>query len=139
MIGAALSVAAVITPIAVAAIAAAPVKGASYAGTIKQGNIPISFKVSNNGKKVSKLNPQSLPLFCEGGGGPTVLKVSNAAVDKKGAFTTTGRETANGKIVATVKITGKFQSGGREKGKLKVTYQFAKDCNGSTTYTTQAE
>jgi hypothetical protein len=121
---------------AVIAFAAHPVKGATYSGTVKQGNILITFHVSSDGKKVTKLRPNSLPLFCQGGGGPTVLKFKNARVSSKGKFKTTGTETANGKLIAKASVTGKFLTQRREKGSLKVTYTHAPDCSGSTTYTT---
>jgi hypothetical protein len=120
------------------ALAAKPVKGATYNGTVKQGSIPLLFKVSKSGKKVTKIKMSTLPLFCQGGGGPSVIKFNTARIKRKGTFSTTGTESTGGTVFAQARISGKFTAHGGAKGSLKVTYLKASSCSGKTTYTAAA-
>jgi hypothetical protein len=120
------------------ALGAKPVKGATYNGTIKQGSIPLLFKVNKKGTKVTGIKPSNLPLFCQGGGPPSVIKFNTARITRKGTFSTTGTESTGGTVFAQAKISGKFTANGGAKGSLKVTYLKASSCSGKTTYTAAA-
>jgi hypothetical protein len=135
---AAVTLAAVLATAGVA-LAAKPVKGGKAAS---QG-VRITFKVSANGKRVTKLQTSNLPVYCEAGGAPTPIKFANAKISKKGKFKSTGlfRFTAGpdrGKVGARLQITGKFQKHRREAGTLTTTYTKSHDCSGAGPYSTQA-
>ncbi len=135
--------------ICAAAIAAQPLKGKTYAGTINQlfngkvvNEFPFSFSVSANGKKVKRFSLASVPIYCEGGGFGGVSGGS-ATVTKAGTFK------AKLPIVFTpthehqgfVTITGKFGKSGTESGSLSTEFAKAsvKSCDGSSRYATTAE
>lgn len=136
--------------ICAAALAAHPLKGKTYTGTINQvfngqvvNEYPFSFSVSKTGSKVMKFTvPTSVPIYCEGGGFGGASGGS-ATVTKAGTFK------AKVPIIFTpthehqgfVTITGKFGKKGTESG--SVSTEFAKgnlkSCNGTSRYTTTAE
>ncbi len=139
-------IAALATAAAAAAPAGSPVKGATYSGRVKVGlqpianGFPISFKVNRTGTKVSRFAyDNSLPLFCQGGGGPTKVTFSAATV-RSGRFTSriTERTVPAGVLIATATLTGTFKAKRKESGKLAVRYSKAPSCNGTTTYQTAA-
>lgn len=125
-----------------AAIAAAPKKGGSYHGTLAapRTDIAVTFKVSASGKKVSALKISNTPLYCSGGGPPVPITFKQASI-KKGKFKSTGKQTIStgpmkGQVGATLSITGKFASHGKESGKLTIKYPNAPTCGGTSAYTT---
>jgi hypothetical protein len=136
--------------ICAAAIAAQPLKGRTYAGTINQvfngkvvNEFPFSFGVSANGKKVKKFNlGASVPIYCEGGGFGGASGGS-ATVTKAGTFK------AKLPIIFTpthehqgfVTITGKFGAKGTESGSLSTEFANAKikSCDGTSRYRTTAQ
>ena len=126
---------------ALAATAAKPEKGKTYSGNINKSTtkLPISFKVSKTGKSVSKFKlSDGPPFYCQGGGFAT--KSASAQISAKGSFT------ANLEIyfiptkkkMGTLKLTGKFARGGKEKG-MAITQGFKiKSCDGKSPYSTKA-
>ena len=70
----------VVLATAATALAADPVKGGKYSGTINADNgLAISFKVSSNGKDVVKMKVPQPPIFCQGGGPPPPQKPAQPA------------------------------------------------------------
>jgi hypothetical protein len=141
LLAAALLAALLATP---AAIAAAPKKGGSYRGTLAapRTSIAVTFKVSASGRKVSALKISNMPLYCSGGG-PAVPITFKPASIAKGKFKSTAKQTisagpSKGQTGATLSITGKFASHGKQSGKLTIKYPNAPACGGTSTYTTHA-
>jgi hypothetical protein len=135
----ALAVAAVVA-LAGIAYAAAPVKGARYSGSVNgTATLKVTFKVSRSGKKVTSLDVRpSLPNSC-GYGGPEPTHASKPAKVKHGKFTGKITEKAsNGKVIATATVTGKFLTGGKEKGTINSVLPSATSCDGNFTYSTKA-
>jgi hypothetical protein len=130
------------------ALAAHPAKGKTYAGTINQSfngkvvnQFPISFAVSQNGKKVKKFSlPSNVPIYCEGGGFGGVSGGS-ATVTKAGTFKIklpiVFAPTHEHQGFAT--ITGKFGPKKTESGSIATEFTKVKSCNGSSSYSTKAE
>jgi hypothetical protein len=118
------------------ALAAKPVKGATYHGTISHGSLPITLKVSGNGKSV-KVNVPHPPLFCQGGGGGTTQSTKAATITTGGTFTAKISYAFQGKVAFTAKVTGKFGAARSESGKITATYKTA-NCSGTSAYSTHA-
>jgi hypothetical protein len=125
------------------ALAAKPLKGATYRGTIERDGenvtFPISFKVSQNGKTVSSFKlADSFPVYCHGGGFPHIDDGSGR-VTKRGTFTaklpllTISTNKADGFIV----VSGTFARGGAASGKVRtdINGSFGTACNGSSPFT----
>ena len=123
------------------AFAAAPVKGAKYSGHLKVSTSEtVSFKVSASGKKVVgvKVKP-FIPNKCGSGGTPPP-EVSKPAKIKNGKFTVVIKEElSNGLVSGEATVTGKFLSGGKEKGLVKNPLPGARECGGNFPYTTSAK
>lgn len=120
------------------ALAAQPVKGATYKGTWGPAadHNSMTFKVSSNGKTVSNFRLNGLPVGCQGGGfGSPISKsgpVSNSGTFKVTMplyFSPTHRTT--GSLV----MTGTFLSGGKEKGTLSTKFSSSSSCNKTQSYT----
>jgi hypothetical protein len=125
---------------ATVAMAANPVKGAKYSGTINvNGGLAISFKVTSNGKDVVKMNVPQPPIFCQGGGPPPPQKRAKPApISSRGTFKEKLKYVSStGSVVATLQVTGKFQAHHKESGKVTVSWSAA-SCNGSALYSTKA-
>jgi hypothetical protein len=140
LIGSALALAAILATVGVA-LAAGPVKGASYSGRVNvTANLTVSFKVSRSGKKVTALKVRpSLPNSC-GYGGPLPTQTSKSARIERGKFTAQIKETAsNGTVISTAKVTGKFLAKGKEKGNIEASLPNAKSCNGTFSYSTRVK
>lgn len=127
------------------ALAAAPQTGASYAGTLAapRTSIAVSFAVSANGRKLTKLRISDIPLFCSGGGPPVPITFKAATISKAGTFKSTGVQHIStgpltGQLGARLSITGTFGAGGSEHGAVTVKFPTAKSCDGTTTYSTHA-
>jgi hypothetical protein len=126
---------------AAAALAASPLKGATYHGS--WGTAPaggtVQFKVSANGKKVSGFNLGSVPLNCQG-----VIPQANsssATVSKAGKFAATLTlffpPTQPSRHVGTLVVSGTFHKGRKESGTLAVKYSshgFSKSCGETVSY-----
>jgi hypothetical protein len=129
---------------AAAALAANPIKGATYNGS--WGTAPaggtVQFKVSSSGKKVSGFRLGSVPLKCQG-----VIPLANsgsATVSKTGKFVATLSlffpPTQPSRHVGTVVVSGTFLKGRKESGKLATKYSghgFNKSCDKTVTYSTK--
>jgi hypothetical protein len=123
-----------------AALAANPVKGATYSGTINaNGGLAISFKVSSTGKDVVKMKVPQPPIFCQAGGPPPPQDPAKPApISSTGTFKETLRYVSStGSVVATLKVTGAFHAHRKESGKVTVSWATA-SCNGSALYSTKA-
>ena len=125
------------------AFAAHPKKGAIYSGEIsrtKTVKLPISFKVSKNGKQVTAFTFTSdYPVYCQGGGFGSPQSRS-AKVSRKGTFKVklplvfAPTHQDQGNLV----ITGKFGRHGTESGKLTTDFTTSPTCNGTSKYATRA-
>jgi len=135
----------VVVAAASVALAAKPVKGATYSGTIVRsiGNtsFPISFKVSKNGKTVSDFKlTNDYPVYCQGGGFPELGTGKAAKISKKGTFTAKlplKDIHPPGKGEGSVIITGTFAAHGSVSGKVKTAIGGStfKSCNGTSPFT----
>jgi hypothetical protein len=128
-------------------VAAAPKKGETYAGEIKEvsrGKVvntdEISFQVSANGKRVHDFSlPNDYPVYCEGGG-------FGEAEDATAKITPAGTFTAKLPLYFApshqhqgfLKITGKFGKKGRESGKVITEFTKSTTCNGTSKYSAKA-
>ncbi len=124
------------------ALAAQPLKGATYSGAFK-GRVSdsVSFKVSANGKKVSGFSIPNSPAGCQGGAFGSASGGSGS-ISKQGTFKVTlsivfaPAHRTNGKVV----VSGKFGKKGAESGKVSSVYTnklFPASCNFSIAYSTK--
>jgi hypothetical protein len=129
-----------------AALAAAPVDGASYTGALagSHAKITISFRVSASGREVENVRIGSLPIYCAGSGPPGTPKIrfQNAAISASGSFSSPGKDMIaagplKGSVVATLLVSGGFSAGGHEHGTVTTIYSGpAKRCGGHSAYST---
>lgn len=130
---------------AAVAIAAHPVKGATYRGnaiaTRKFHGLtfggPVSFKVLANGSVGDLKVP--IPAYCQYGG-IYPPKSATAQVTRQGTFNKTLKVyTHNGQYEGKVTVTGTFYANGKESGKLHsyLVVAFA-NCDTTWTYSTTA-
>lgn len=132
--------------IGASALAATPLKGASYAGTLDGSRAPItiSFHVSPSGGEVESLRISSLPMYCAGKGPPGAPRISfhSAKISASGSFSSPGKDVIGasplkGSVAATLVVTGSFAPGGHEGGTVTTTYGGpAKKCGGRSSYRT---
>ena len=124
----------VVLATAAVALAANPVKGAKYSGTINaNGGLPISFKVTSNGKNVVKMKVPQPPIFCSAGGPPPAQKRAKPApISSTGSF----KEKLQYVGGTTLKVTGAFHRHHKESGKVTASWSAA-SCNGSALYSTK--
>jgi hypothetical protein len=125
-------------------LAAGPIKGAGYHGALSgsQAKVTISFKVSAAGV-VQNMRISSLPNYC-GRAAPGTPKIAfpNTKVAANGTFSVPGKDLVaagplKGSVVATLRVSGRFASGGKESGTVTTTYGGpAKKCGGHSAYTT---
>ena len=125
---------------AAAALAAKPIKGATYKGKIlRASNVtyPISFKVSENGKRVSKFAlSNGYPVYCQGGGFGAVQPASGT-ITKHGTFKVklpiyfAPVHEHQGFVI----ITGSFAKHSKESGKVRTDFTHSNSCNGTSSYT----
>jgi hypothetical protein len=131
---------ALLLTLAAVALAAAPVKGAKYAGSLTISKTEtVTFKVSPSGKKV--INVRVLPVVPNhcGVGGTPPAQSSVPATIKNGKFKATlNEETSNGGISGTATVTGKFLAGGKVKGVVENPLPGAPECAGNFAYTAKA-
>jgi hypothetical protein len=123
-----------------AALAAKPIKGATYSGTIhRSSNVAytIKFKVSKNGTHVGGFTVPLLPVYCQGGGFGTPQSVV-AKITKKGTFQAklpiyfAPAHSTQGFLI----VTGKFAKHGKESGKATTQFTHVTACDGTSTYST---
>lgn len=128
---------------AAAAVAATPVRAATYSGKISRASnvtFPISFKVSANGKRVSSfVLTSSYPVYCQGGGFGTVQPASGT-VSKHGTFKVklpiyfAPAHQHQGFVI----VTGAFGKHGKESGTVRTDFTHSSSCNGTSSYSTKA-
>jgi hypothetical protein len=103
-----------------AALATAPKKGWTYT-TQPTAKVLVTFKVSANGKKVTKVGA-GLAVECKGGAGgfPSARKPGSGDITKKGTFRVVLQlyppGAAGQKSSGTDTVTGKFVKGGKATG-----------------------
>jgi hypothetical protein len=129
------------------ALAAGAVAGATYRGTLSAlpSKVPISFRVSPDGRQVVAIGLGQLPIYC-GGSGPPAAKIAfrAAPISASGTFTAQGRDTIavgplKGTAVATLTLTGTFSAGRRESGVVSTHFAGSgSKCGGHSPYTTKA-
>jgi hypothetical protein len=130
--------------LSVPTLAAGPIKGASYHGALSgsQAKVTIAFKVSAAGE-IQNMRIGSLPNYC-GRAAPGTPKITfpNTKVSANGTFTIPGKDLIaagplKGSVVATLRVSGRFASGGKETGTVTTTYGGpAKKCGGQSAYAT---
>jgi hypothetical protein len=126
------------------ALAAKPVKSATYTGTIQRDvTFPISFKVSKNGKKASSFKlADSFPVYCQGGGFPHIGNSGSGRITNRGTFTAKLPLLAlqTNKADGSVIVSGKFARGGAVSGQVRtdISGSFGKACNGSSPFTARS-
>lgn len=126
--------------LAAVALAAGPVKGATYSGTLTvSSGETVTFKVNKSGTQVSAIRVKPfLPNRC-GAGGPPPQETSESGPIKNKRFTATVSQlSTDGTVSATAKVTGSFLPGGKVKGSVKSDLPTAEECNGSFAYTAKA-
>jgi hypothetical protein len=129
------------------ALAADPVRGAAYKGSLTgaSSSIRISFRVSPGGSQVQAIRLSALPIFCAGGAPPnSTLEFANARVTAAGTFSAAGRDVLGvgplkGTVAAKLVVTGTFAANGRESGTVTTTFSgSAKHCGGRARYRTRS-
>jgi len=130
--------------VAVPALAAAPRKGAVYSGSLAgaQAKISLSFRVSSSGGQVGAVTVSALPIYCAGNPPPGTpsLVFATAKISAAGRFSSTGKDTISsgplkGSVVATLIVSGTFNSGGRAHGTVTTSYGgSAKNCGGHSNF-----
>jgi len=117
------------------ALAAGPLKGATYTGTTVRGERPISLKVSGNGKSVT-VSIADPPLYCQGGGPPETQITKPAKVHRNGSFSGSITYQFMHKTSFKASFSGKF-SGKKATGTIRSEYS-SSSCSGSTTFLAKA-
>ena len=125
------------------ALAAGPVKGATYRGAIDRApsnfSLPISFQVSKSGKTVSRFSlADSYPVYCQGGGFPHLGTGGSGRITKRGTFTAKLAliSISTNKPEGWVIVSGAFGHGGTVSGKVRtdINGSFGRACNGSSPF-----
>ena len=136
--------------VAAIAVAANPVKSAKYSGQVPHAgvppttlSIPVTFKVSRSGKRLTSFTVRMTNLPNKCGYGENDLISTGKADIKHGSFTLKLTETfpGGGPVVATATVTGRFLAGRSEAGTIKTTYPpypGGRSCDGSFRYSTKA-
>jgi hypothetical protein len=125
------------------ASATARPRSGTYHGALAapRSQILVRFKVSKSAKTVSSLRISDIPLFCSGGGPPVAITFKDATISHTGRFKSTGKQIIEvgprkGQIGTTLSISGRFLSGGHERGTITTANAASKACGGTTTYKT---
>jgi hypothetical protein len=131
---AAIVAASVLSICATAAFAVKPgaVKGAKYAGVVRDENVALS--VASNGKTARPSLPFA-PAFCQGGGGGEVQHTQFSPISSSGTYTTKITYTVTGstRVFATITIKGVFL-GKSFDGQLKASFTPATECSGQESF-----
>jgi hypothetical protein len=122
--------------VAAAAFAAKPLKGKSYFGKVTSSPTDtLSFAVSKNGKRVTKLNVP-LAIRCQSGfGGIKTKAPKKTKITKNGTFKAVVKAVSvtGKKSFGKETVTGKFLKGGKERGKISgKQLKFGAGCKGTT-------
>jgi hypothetical protein len=100
-----------------------PLKGAAYGGTTSE-RVPVTFKVSGNGKRIVSFSTSlGYDGDCGQGGGPAFeVKIPSIAIAAGGRFSATAKGTLSGAIAhvepITVKVAGRI-SGAKASGTVR--------------------
>ncbi len=130
---------------AAAALAAAPIKAATYKGRLSVAakpwhpklSVPISFKVSANGRQVGHF-AFNYPVYCQGGGFGD-FRSRSGTITKQGTFKvklpiySRAAHSRQGFLI----VTGSFARQGNESGKVTTDLSFGGACNGTSSYRTK--
>ena len=124
------------------ALAAAPIKDATYKGRLSVASsvaFPISFKVSTDGKRVGSFTfSNGYPIYCQGGGFGA-LQPASGTITNNGTFTVklpiyfAPGHSHQGFVI----VTGSFAKHGKESGKVTTDFTHGVSCNGTSSYTTK--
>jgi hypothetical protein len=136
-------VASLLLVVVAAALAAKPIKGATYKGSAPNGD-PVQFKVSATGKKVSGFTVTFAPIGCQGVA-PKVSSSGSAKITSKGTFKVSlvmyFPPTQPSRHVGTLVMTGTFGKHGKETGKLRSQFSgadfFSTSCDTTVAYSTK--
>lgn len=128
---------------AAVALAAHPVKGATYTGSAPNG-LPIQFKVSANGKQAKGFKIGYGPIGCQGAD-PQVTSGGSTTISSTGKFKITRPmyfpPTQPSRHVGTLVVTGTFRKHGKEVGKLTSQFSgkngYSSNCNTTVGYSTK--
>ncbi|HTA35214.1 MAG TPA: hypothetical protein VK761_00760 [Solirubrobacteraceae bacterium] len=114
-----------------ASVKVGAVKGAKYAGTVRDEAVTVT--VAANGKS-AKVSIPFAPAFCQGGGGGEVQHTQSAPV-KGGELTAKISYTVehSSRVFATVTIKGTFMNSNFD-GQLKSSFTPAKECDGQESF-----
>ena len=133
---------------AATALAAPPLKGGAYHGSLggSESKISISFRVSAGEREVKGMKISALPIYCAGNGPPgaPAIVFLTAKISHGGRFSTTGKDMIasgplKGSVAATLAVNGSFAAGGAVHGTVTTTYSGpAKSCGGHSSYTAHA-
>jgi hypothetical protein len=118
-------------------VKAGAVKGAKYAGTVRNSSVTIT--VASTGKSAKASIPFA-PAYCQGGGGGEVQHSQSEPISKDGAFTTKISYTVMGssRVFATVTIKGTFLKKSFD-GTAKSSFTPATSCSGQTSFFARAK
>ena len=124
---------------ATSALAAAPVRGATYKGQVRSG--VVVFAVSGDGRLVLNMRVGQFPPNGCGGGGPPPIEAASPAPIKNGKFTAhVTYRSSTGKLIATAKVTGEFLTNRKEQGVVASTIPDDPKCGlNFLPYTTTAQ
>ncbi len=133
-VGAALTLSVTLATAAIA-LAAAPKKGATYAGTMARSGDPLTLKVSRSGKTVT-VDELFAPAYCHGGaavaGEQPITKP--APISGSGVFSAViSYESVRHRIASKLYVKGVFD-GRNVKGTARSEFLLAPRCDGSTTF-----
>jgi hypothetical protein len=119
------------------ALAAAPVRGATYKGQVRSG--VLMFAVSSDGRSVLNMRVGQFPPDGCGGGGPPPIEAASPAPINNGKFTAhVTYRSSTGKLIATAKVTGEFLTNRKEQGLVASTIPDDPKCGVHLPYTTTA-
>lgn len=123
------------------ALAAGPIKGRTYTGTLAHGPVRIVLKVAKSGRSVLVSAPYA-PIYCGPGAAGGRGLTHAVAISARGKFSATiTYELKTGHVkLSTLSITGRF-SGPKVTGTGRTEFLPAvlAHCDGSTTFSAKAK
>ncbi len=115
-----------------------PVKGATYAGVVR--NEAITIKVARSGRTATVSLPRA-PGFCQGGSGPERQSSKAGAISKGGSLSVKiaySSALASHKQFATVTVKGNFYTFAGStpvfQGTMKSSFPASKECSGQESF-----
>jgi hypothetical protein len=126
------------------AFAAEPVPGGSYRGELAapRDDVKVSFKVSDNGKRVTRIRMSDMPSYCRTGGARQPINFKRAPISRMGTFRSVvtkrfGSGPRKGQMQVQVSIRGRFISEDVVKGRVTTNWTAAADpdlCDGGDSF-----